>query len=74
MSLVIEKFTVHLLTPSQVGSVRRRGQLNQAGRLCMCRACGGPILLGEMRVTGKVGYLNGVTAHIHETCPKERAR
>jgi len=68
MSLVIQKFAVRPLTLDQLAQIRRHGEVTQASRLSMCRACGQPILLGEMRLTGKVGYLDGVTVHIHQTC------
>jgi len=68
MSLVLQKFVPRLLTPEWVKEVRTRGTLNQAERLSMCRACNRPILIGEMRVTGRAGYLNAHTVHVHQKC------
>jgi hypothetical protein len=68
--LVIQKFIApRPLSRAKVASIRRDGTLNRAERLTTCKACGQPILIGTMRVTGRFGYLNGLTGHVHEVCP-----
>jgi hypothetical protein len=58
-----------LLSRAKVASLRNNGTLNQSERLVTCRACGKPILIGTTRITGRYGYLGGLTGHIHEVCP-----
>jgi hypothetical protein len=70
MGVIIQKFAApRVLNRARVASIRNTGKLNRAERLTSCKACGQPILIGTMRVTGRYGYLNGLTAHIHEVCP-----
>jgi len=70
MSLTISKFAPKFLHPKRLAHIRNHGELNQAQRLTVCRACGRAIVPGEMRLSGKFGYLNAQTGHIHQECPK----
>jgi len=71
--LVIKKIkSPRLLTPAWVASIRSVGMLNQTERLTVCRACGCPILIGELRISGRFGYKGGLTAHVHQECPKAK--